>query len=80
VTPLEVPWDALSAEALQGIVEEFVTREGTEYGAIDVSLATKVKQVRSQIEQGEVLIFFDQATSSCQLKRRAHVTRRATDQ
>jgi uncharacterized protein YheU (UPF0270 family) len=76
VKPLEVPWRALSADALQGIVEEFVTREGTEYGESDVPLATKVADVRSQIERGDVLIFFDEASSSCQLMRRADVGRR----
>lgn len=74
--PLEVPWHALSADALQGIVEEFVTREGTEYGAMDVSLATKVEQVRAQIERGDVLIYFDEASSSCHLVQRADVEER----
>ena len=77
--PLVVPWHALSVDALQGIVEEFVTREGTEYGAMDVPLATKVDDVRSQIERGEVLIFFDEASSSCHLVPRADVERPRTD-
>jgi uncharacterized protein len=79
VKPLEVPWHALSADALQGIVEEFVTREGTEYGTMDVPLATKVEQVRAQIERGDVLIYFDEASSSCHLVRRAEVERRRTE-
>ena len=72
---LEVPWSALSPEALQGVVEEFVTREGTEYGATDVPLATKVEQVRRQLERGEVLIFFDEDSSSCHLLRREEALR-----
>lgn len=75
MTPVEVPWHALSPEALQGVVEEFVTREGTEYGAADVPLARKVEQVRRQLERGEVLIFFDEESSSCHLLRREDAAR-----
>ena len=30
--PVIVPPDSLSAEALQGVIEKFVLREGTDYG------------------------------------------------
>ena len=33
-----IPHERLSLEALQGIIEAFVTREGTDYGTQDVSL------------------------------------------
>jgi uncharacterized protein YheU (UPF0270 family) len=70
VTTLEIPWRQLSVEALQGVIEEFVTREGTEYGLRDVELETKVAQVRQQLERGEVRVYFDQDSGSCQLLRR----------
>src|SRR5215813_5827733 len=44
-----IPHEMLSVEALQGVIEAFVTREGTEYGTQDVSLATKVLQVQQQL-------------------------------
>ena len=47
-----IPHQMLSPEALQGVIEAFVTREGTDYGAQDVSLATKVWQVRQQLDAG----------------------------
>ncbi len=67
---VEVPWSALSPDALLGVIEEFVTREGTEYGEGEVPLATKVEQVRRQLERGEVLIFFDELIGGCQLLTR----------
>ena len=67
---LEIPWQQLSAQALRGVIEEFVTREGTEYGARDVELAAKVAQVHRQLERGEVRLFFDPVASSCQLLTR----------
>lgn len=76
MNPLEVPWRELSAEALQGVIEEFVTREGTEYGWQDVDLGTKVAQVRRQLERGEVTLFFDPVSESCQLLTRAEADAR----
>ena len=70
MTALEIPWRELSADALQGVIEEFATREGTEYGLSEVPLATKVAQIRRQIERGEVLVFFDTLIESCQLLTR----------
>lgn len=75
MTALEIPWRELSAEALQGVIEEFVTREGTEYGPRDVELATKVAQVRQQLERDEVRLYFDPDTDSCQLLRRDEAQR-----
>lgn len=60
--PLRIPHDELSAEALRGLVEAFVLREGTEYGAHDVPLETKVAQVMRQLERGEAQVIFDPAT------------------
>jgi uncharacterized protein YheU (UPF0270 family) len=62
-----IPQSALSSDALLGIIKEFVTREGTEYGAVDISLETKVKQVQRQLERGDVVIVFDEATESVDL-------------
>ena len=70
VDALEIPWRELSEEALGGVIEEFVTREGTVYGEEDVPLRTKIDQVRRQLERGEVLIFFDTRSNSCQLLTR----------
>ncbi|MCU0675764.1 MAG: YheU family protein [Myxococcota bacterium] len=65
-----VPWDQLSADALRGVIEEFVTREGTEYGEDDVPLETKVAAVKRQLQSGEVLVVFDAATNSANLVTR----------
>ncbi len=65
--PVEVPASALSAEALRGLVEEFVTRDGTDYGVRERTLDEKVRDVLRQIERGEVKIMFDPATRSANL-------------
>jgi hypothetical protein len=75
VTTLEIPWRQLSVEALQGVIEEFVTREGTEYGLREVELETKTAQVRQQLERGEVRAYFDQDSGKCQLLGREDAQR-----
>lgn len=62
--PVEVPHGELSAEALHGVVESFVLREGTDYGERDVSHETKIAQVIRQLERGEARILFDPLDSS----------------
>lgn len=62
--PVAVPHSELSGDTLQGVIESFVLREGTEYGNRDVSLTDKVAQVMRQLERGEARIMFDPATES----------------
>jgi len=63
-SPVVVPHAELSAEALRGVVESFVLREGTDYGERDVSHEQKVAQVIRQLERGEAQIMFDPLDSS----------------
>ncbi len=49
----------LSPTALRGLVEEYVSREGTDYGPGEWTLDDKVDQVLAQIDRGEARIVFD---------------------
>ena len=64
---MEIPYKELSDEALRALIEEFVLREGTEYGAQDYSLESKVRQVRRQLHAGEAKISYDSETQTCQI-------------
>lgn len=76
---MQIPHSALSPEALQNLLEEFVTREGTEYGLQDYSLADKVRQVLRQIETGRAVILYDPETSTCHIEVRERVQRESGD-
>lgn len=60
-----IPHWKLSAEALRGVIEEFVTREGTDYAGVSVPLSAKVEQVRRQLEGGQAVLVYDAETQSC---------------
>jgi hypothetical protein len=65
--PLEVPISELSEAALRGVVESFVNREGTDYGAVERSLDEKVADVMRQLERGDARLIFDTETESIQI-------------
>lgn len=67
---IEIPATRLSSEVLNAVIEEFILREGTDYGVQEVSLQTKVDQVRRQLEKGDVVITFDPRTENCSLLTR----------
>lgn len=67
LSDIKIPWDELSDDALMGIIEEFVTREGTEYGDSEVSLEIKCLQVRQQLRSGEAFITFDEELQTCSI-------------
>jgi len=72
---IEIPFKRLDAEILSAVIEEFILREGTDYGAREVSLEDKIAQVRGQLENGDVLITFDPRTENCTLLTRQQFLR-----
>ena len=62
--PVVVPYTELSEEALRGVLESFVLREGTDYGEREFSLDQKVEHVTRQLRRGEARIVFDPATET----------------
>ncbi len=62
-----IPHSGLSPETLQGILEEFVTREGTDYGATEQALEQKVAGLKGQVQNGQVLILFDETSETVNL-------------
>ncbi|MBT8140282.1 MAG: YheU family protein [Gammaproteobacteria bacterium] len=70
---LKVPKDALSEHALQGVLEDFASRDGTDYGAQEVELEQKVAQLRNELDAGTCVIVFDRLTNSCQIVSRKDI-------
>ena len=65
--PVVVPLGSLSEDALRGLIESFVLREGTDYGEVERTHEQKVADVRRQLERGEARIEFDPRTESVNL-------------
>ena len=67
MTALIIPYDQLNPESLSGVIEEFVTRDGTDYGEIEVSMETKKSRVLDQLKSGKAAIVFDQESETCNI-------------
>ncbi|MGH8318369.1 MAG: YheU family protein [Steroidobacteraceae bacterium] len=76
---IPIPHAELSAEALRGVIESFVLREGTDYGEREHSLEQKVAQVRAQLERGQARILFDPQSNTVTLEVVRIAARRAPD-
>ena len=59
-----IPVERLSPKALQGVIEEFISREGTDYGETEVPLEIKFRQVKSKLENGKAVLIFDDETET----------------
>ncbi|AOE83928.1 YheU family protein [Pseudomonas sp. TCU-HL1] len=61
-----IPFDLLEADTLTRLIEDFVTREGTDNGD-DTPLETRVERVRRALKKGEAVIVYDPDSQLCQL-------------
>ncbi len=64
---MDIPYTSLSEEVLDSVLEEYITREGTEYGERDYSLEEKLTHLKIQLKLGQISITYDEETQSCSL-------------
>lgn len=62
-----VPHTQLDPATLQNLLEEYATRDGTDYGEREVSLTDKVASLRRQLQSGDVVIWFEPGEESVNL-------------
>jgi len=60
----KIPVNKLSPEALQGVINEFISRDGTDYGEMEVSPETNFRQVKDKLETGLAVLIFDDETET----------------
>ncbi len=65
---MEIPFQALNPDTLNNLIQELVTRDGTDYGESEISLAEKVEQVKLKLISGEALILYDEQLEICEIR------------
>ena len=60
---MQIPHGDLEKATLDRVIEEFVTRDGTDLGDAD----DKARSVRTGLERGELLLVYDADTESCNI-------------
>jgi len=66
---MRIPYEMLDPSTLRNLLEEFVTRAGTDYGEREFGVDEKIEDVLRQLRSGEVAITFDSATETCHIAR-----------
>lgn len=56
---IDVPYERLDPETLRNVIQEFVTRDGADWGEAGCTLEDKVSQVMQQLRSRKVKIVFD---------------------
>ena len=69
-----IPQALLEADTLTRLIEDFVTREGTDNGD-ETPLETRVLRVRKALQKHDAVIVFDPDSQQCQLMLRSQVPR-----
>ena len=59
-----IPLEQLNSDTLTAIIEDYILREGTDYGAIDASKKDKISQVKRQLEQGSAVLVYSELHES----------------
>ena len=59
-----IPYDQLEVDTLTRLIEDFVTRDGTDYGSSEKTVDQKVDDVMRQLRRGEVKIMVDTETGT----------------
>lgn len=61
-----IPFQLLAPETLQQVIEDFVTRDGTDNGD-DTPLITRVQKVKEALAKKQAFILFDSDSETCSL-------------
>ena len=69
-----IPHQMLESDTLTRLIEDFVTREGTDNGD-ETPLDTRIARVRRALEKKQAVIVFDTDSQQCQLALRDQVPR-----
>ena len=60
---MRIPHTTLSPATLRAVVQEFVTRDGTDNSSVE----RRVENVLRQLEAGRVALHFDDQTETCNI-------------
>ena len=63
-----IPWQELEEETLYNVLDSFILREGTDYGARELSLDEKRERLLSQLKADKVVIVWSELHESLDIK------------
>lgn len=64
---IEVPYKQIAPDTLRRMIQEFVTRDGSDWAEVGCSLEDKVVQVLQQLQNKRVKVVFDLKSQTANL-------------
>ena len=61
---IEIPLSRVPPDSLTGLLEEFASRDGTDYGLSETPLDERVSSLRRQLRDRSVVLLFDTESES----------------
>jgi uncharacterized protein len=62
-TGMHIPHTQLSSVALRAVIEEFVSRDGTDHTSVE----RRIENVMRELDAGRVELHFDTKTATCNI-------------
>lgn len=72
---VRIPPDRVPPDVLQALLEDFASRDGTDYGLQETPLATKVASLRRQLDAGDIQLLYDSESQEWDLVDRESAQR-----
>lgn len=64
---VEIPYERLDSDTLRRMIQEFVSRDGADWGDVGCTLEDKVEQVLQQLKNKRVKVVFDLKSQTANL-------------
>ncbi|MEE4254944.1 MAG: YheU family protein [Desulfuromusa sp.] len=64
---VEIPYERLDSDTLRRMIQEFVSRDGADWGDVGCTLEDKVEQVLQQLKNKQVKVVFDLKSQTANL-------------
>ncbi|WP_067222505.1 YheU family protein [Marinomonas gallaica] len=71
-----IPFDSLDSDTLNNVLNDIVSRDGTDYGEYDLSTEQKREQALRSLKSGEAVLLFDTESETIQLVPKQAVQQR----
>lgn len=64
---MRIPYQQLDEITLNNLIEQYILREGTDYGEVEFSLSEKTQQILQQIKNENIYIMYSELNESVTL-------------
>jgi uncharacterized protein len=76
---MRIPYQQLDETTLSNLIEQYILREGTDYGEVEFSLQEKTLQILKQVKNEDIYIMYSELHESVTLVSKEAFSQAQTD-